>query len=107
TAIFINLEPIGDRAAPQWRLTGHLPGASMTQGAWSTWSARISSWLLFAAAALAPLPFGSILPTTIALWWIVLGAFLVLAPVRSVGAGQLALVGLAVVVVAAYALVLH
>ena len=79
----------------------------MRQGAWSTWSARISSWLLFAAAAVAPLPFGSVLPTTVAFWCIVLGACLVLAPVRSLDAGPLALVCLAGVVVASYALVLH
>jgi len=69
--------------------------------------ATISSWLLFMAVALAPLPFGSNEPTTIAFWCIVLGACLVFAPVRSLGAGQLALVGLAGIVVAAYALVLH
>src|ERR1700722_11748012 len=69
--------------------------------------APISSWLLFMAVALAPLPFGSNEPTTIAFWCIVLGACLVFAPVRSLGAGQLALVGLAGIVVAAYALVLH
>src|ERR1700722_149119 len=79
----------------------------MRQGAWSTWSARISSWLLFAAAALAPLPFGSVLQTTIAVWCIVLGACLVLAPVCSLDAGRLALVSLAGVGVAGYALVLH
>ena len=67
----------------------------------------MSSWLLFAAAALAPLPFGSVLPTAIAFWCIVLGACLVLAPVRSLDAGRLALIGLAGVVVASYALVLH
>ena len=81
--------------------------ASMTQGAWSAWSVRISSWLLFVAAALAPLPFGSFLQTTVAFWCIVLGVCLVLAPVRSLEAGRLALVGLAGVVIAAYALVLH
>jgi O-antigen ligase len=69
--------------------------------------ARVSSWLLFAGVALAPLPFGSNDPTTIAFWCIVLGACLVFAPVRYLGAGQLALAGLAGIVVAAYALVLH
>jgi O-antigen ligase len=67
----------------------------------------MASWLLFATAALAPLPFGSNMPTAIAFWCIVLGMCLVLAPVRGLGVGQLALVGLAGVVVAAYALVLH
>lgn len=69
--------------------------------------ANISSWLLFAAVALAPLPFGSNEPTTIAFWCIVLGTCLVFAPVRALGAGQLALAALAVIVVAAYGLVLH
>jgi O-antigen ligase len=69
--------------------------------------ARISSWLLFIAVALAPLPLGSNQPTIIAFWCIVLGACLVFAPVRDLGAGQLALAGLAAIVVLAYALVLH
>ena len=69
--------------------------------------ARIASWLLFASTALAPLPFGSNQPTAIAFWCIALGACLVFAPVRSLGAGGLALCGVAALVVAAYALVLH
>jgi O-antigen ligase len=79
----------------------------MTQDNRTAAPARVSSWLLFAAVALAPLPFGSNEPTTIAFWCIVLGMCLVFAPVRSLGGGQLALVGLAGIVVAAYALVLH
>jgi O-antigen ligase len=69
--------------------------------------ALVSSWLLFAAVALAPLPFGSYDSTTIAVWCMALGGCLVFAPVRYLGAGQLALAGLAGIVVAAYALVLH
>ena len=69
--------------------------------------ARIASWLLFVAAALAPLPFGSNVPSIIAFWCIVLGTCLVFAPVRSLRGGQLALAGLAAIVVAAYGLVLH
>jgi O-antigen ligase len=69
--------------------------------------AQIASWLLFAAVALAPLPFGSNVPSVIAFWCVVLGTCLVFAPVSSLSAGQLALVGLAGIVVAAYALVLH
>ena len=68
---------------------------------------KIAAWLLFGTLALAPLPFGSNEPTTIAFWCIVLGACLVFAPVRSLRPGQLALVALAGIVVAAYALVLH
>lgn len=70
-------------------------------------TARISSWLLFAAAVLAPLPFGSNTSSAVAFWCIVLGACLLLAPVRFLSAGQLELAGLAVIVIAAYALVLH
>jgi O-antigen ligase len=70
-------------------------------------SARIASWLLFAAAVFAPLPFGSVLPPVVAFWCVVLGVCLVLAPVPSLTGGQLALVGLAAIVIAAYALALH
>ena len=79
----------------------------MTQRASIAGPATMASWLLFATATLAPLPFGSNVPTAIGFWCIVLGTCLVLAPVRGLGVGQLALVGLAGVVVAAYALVLH
>jgi O-antigen ligase len=67
----------------------------------------IAAWLLFAVTALAPLPFGSTEPTAIAFWCIVLGFCLLLAPVRSLSGGELALAALAAAVVAAYALVLH
>jgi O-antigen ligase len=63
--------------------------------------------VLFATAALAPFPFGSNEPTAIAFWCIVLGVCLVLAPIPPLDGGRLALVGLAGLVVAAYALVLH
>jgi O-antigen ligase len=79
----------------------------MTQGARIAAPARIASWLLFAAVALAPLPFGSDEPSAIAFWCIVLGVCLVFAPVRALSARHLALAGLAAIVVAAYALVLH
>ena len=69
--------------------------------------ARIASWLLFAAIALAPLPFGSYEGTAVAFWCIVLGVCLVIAPLRGLGAGRLALAGMAAIVVAAYGLVLH
>ena len=67
----------------------------------------VASWLLCATVALAPLPFGSVESVDVAFWCIVLGVCLALAPVRSLGTGQLALAGLAGLVVAAYALVLH
>jgi O-antigen ligase len=79
----------------------------MTQRVETAAPAKIASWLLFTIVALAPLPFGSDEPATIAFWCIVLGICLVFAPVRALGAGQLALAGLAGVVVAAYAFVLH
>ena len=80
---------------------------AMMQIAQAHWPARIAAWLLFAAAALAPLPFGSSQPAAIAFWCIVLGTGLVLAPIRSLGTRQLALAAIAGVVVAAYGLVLH
>jgi O-antigen ligase len=67
----------------------------------------LAAWILFAVVALAPLPFGSTDPTTIAFWCIVLGVALIAAPVRRLGTGHLALIGGAFVIVAAYALVLH
>jgi O-antigen ligase len=101
----INAYPIVERLS---HVKAHCPIlAGMTLGGKSAGSARIASWLLFAAVILAPLPLGSNVPSVIAVWCIVLGACLVFAPVRSLSAGQLALAGLAGVVVAAYALVLH
>ena len=67
----------------------------------------ISAWLLFFAVALAPLPFGSNEPILIPVWCAILGMCLALAPVRFRGPGQMALAGLAVLVVVAYAFVLH
>ena len=67
----------------------------------------VAAWLLFAAVASAPLPFGSSQLVTVAFWCVVLGACLVFAPVRSLTGGQLALAAVAGVVVAAYGLVLH
>jgi O-antigen ligase len=68
---------------------------------------RIAACCLSAAVALAPLPFGSVEPTAVAVWCIMLGICLVFAPVRSLRVGQLALAGLAGFVVVGYALVLH
>jgi O-antigen ligase len=79
----------------------------MTQRARIAAPVRLSAWLLFATAALAPLPFGSSTPTAVAFWCIVLGTCLVFAPVRALNTGQLALAGLAGIVVVAYALVLY
>jgi O-Antigen ligase len=71
------------------------------------WATEASSLILFTTVAAAPLPYGSADPTSISFWCIALGLGLILAPVRGLSGGQLALVGLAFVVVAAYALVLH
>jgi O-antigen ligase len=81
--------------------------AGMTQRTRIAAPGRLSAWLLFATTALAPLPFGSNTPTAIAFWCIVLGTCLVFAPVRSLNTSQLALAGLAGIVVVAYALVLY
>jgi hypothetical protein len=74
---------------------------------WTAWPPRIAAWLLFAAVAFAPFPFGSAQLTTVSFWCIVLGASLLLAPVASLEKTQLAFGAIAVVVVAAYAFVLH
>jgi O-antigen ligase len=71
------------------------------------WATEASPLILFTTVAAAPLPFGSADPTTISFWCIALGLALILAPSQGLSGGQLALVGLAFVVVAAYALVLH
>jgi hypothetical protein len=68
---------------------------------------RISAWLLFCAAAVAALPFGSNEPTLIPFWCDVMGVCLALAPVRFAGPGQMALASLAGLVIVAYAFVLH
>ncbi|HUZ33194.1 MAG TPA: O-antigen ligase family protein [Xanthobacteraceae bacterium] len=67
----------------------------------------IAAWLLFGVVALAPLPFGSFELTAVAFWCIALGVCLIFAPVRALQGGQLALVGLAGLVVLAYGFVLH
>ncbi len=69
--------------------------------------ATISSWILFSVAALAPLPLGSNEPISIAIWCIVLGACVIIAPVPVLRPAQLGLVALFGVVIVAYAFVLH
>lgn len=68
---------------------------------------RLSSLLLFLTVALAPLPFGSTDASSTSLWCIVLGLALVLVRPVSLQRGQLWLLGLAALVVAGYAIVLH
>lgn len=69
--------------------------------------AKVAAWLVLVTVALAPLPLGSNQPVVIAFWCIVLGAAVVFAPVRDLSSGQLALIGLGILVIGAYGLVLH
>ena len=73
----------------------------------ATIRATISSWILFIVSALAPLPLGSNEPISIAIWCIVLGACVIIAPVPMLRPPQLALAALAGVIIVAYAFVLH
>src|SRR3979409_2708133 len=68
---------------------------------------RISSVLLLATVALAPLPFGSTDPATIAFWCIVLGAGMIVLTPRALNGKPFALLGLAGVRRGAYGFVLH
>jgi O-antigen ligase len=68
---------------------------------------RISSFILFATVAAAPLPFGSTAPAAIAFWCIVLGLAIIAASPRGLRREHIPLLGLAVIVILAYALVLH
>jgi O-antigen ligase len=74
---------------------------------WSEWPSRLAAWLLFAAVALAPLPFGSSQQTAVAFWCIVLGTSALFMPIGALEKAQLAFGAIALVVVAAYAIVLH
>jgi O-antigen ligase len=68
---------------------------------------KLSSMLLFASVAAAPLPFGSTDPSVIAIWCVVLGVALAASPagdLRPIRLIPLALVG---VIVIGYAIVLH
>ena len=69
----------------------------------------LGSWILLAAAALAPLPFGSNQSTTIAFWCIVLGAGVLLesSAIDHLRATQLVFAAFAAIVFAAYAFVLY
>ena len=85
-----------------WRTT-----SPMTNALTFARSNRISALLLYATVALAPLPFGSTDPPTIAFWCVVLGITLMTASLRGLRVVHLAmLLGVAVIILA-YALVLH
>jgi len=70
-------------------------------------SNRLSALILFAVVALAPLPFGSTDPATIAFWCIVLGVGMIVLMPCMLNGRQFALLGLAGIVIAAYGFVLH
>ena len=65
----------------------------------------VAPLLLFAAAALAPLPFGSNELAAVAFWCIVLGLCLLCCPVRGLKSGRLVAFCIGVSIVAAYGLV--
>jgi O-antigen ligase len=68
---------------------------------------RISSFILFATVAAAPFPFGSAAPAAIAFWCIVLGLGITAASPRGLRRDHIPLLGLALIVILAYAFVLH
>ena len=68
---------------------------------------RISSFILFATVATAPFPFGSAAPAAIAFWCIVLGLAVIAASPRGLRREHIPLLGVAVIVILAYAFILH
>ena len=70
-------------------------------------SNRISSYILFVTVAAAPFPFGSTDPAAVAVWCIVLGLGVIALSPRGLRHEHLPLLGLAVIVILAYAFVLH
>jgi O-antigen ligase len=67
----------------------------------------ISALLLFVTVALVPMPFGSVEPTAIAFWCVVLGFAVALAWPRGLRLEHVPLLGLAVAIMIAYAFVIH
>lgn len=67
----------------------------------------ISSLILLVTVAAAPFPFGSTAPAAIAFWCIVLGLGVIAASPRGLRREHFPLLGLAVIVILAYAFVLH
>jgi O-antigen ligase len=68
---------------------------------------RISSFILFVTVAAAPFPFGSTDPAATAFWCIVLGLGVITASPRGLRREHFPLLGLAAIVIVAYAFVLH
>src|SRR3974390_2578159 len=67
----------------------------------------ISSFILFARVAAVPFPFGSTAPAVIAFWCIVFGLGVIFLSPRRLRREHLPLLGLAVIVILAFAFVLH
>jgi hypothetical protein len=70
-------------------------------------SNRVSSFLLFATAAAAPLPFGSTDHSSVALWCIVLGGAAAAASFAGLRKTEVALLAAIGLIVLAYSIVLH
>jgi O-antigen ligase len=70
-------------------------------------SNRISTAILFATVSAAPFPFGSTAPSAIAFWCILLGLGVIAASPRGLRQEHIPLLGLAIIVILAYAFVLH
>src|ERR1017187_7933454 len=68
---------------------------------------RISPFILFVAVAAAPFPFSSAGSAAIAFWCIVLGLGVMAASPRGLRREHFPLLGLAVIVILAFAFVLH
>ena len=68
---------------------------------------RVSSFLLFATVAAVPFPFGSTDHSAIAFWCVVLGLGVIAVSPRKLCREHFPLLGLAAIVILAYALVLH
>jgi O-antigen ligase len=68
---------------------------------------RISSIILFAAVAAAPFPFGSVEPTAIAFWCVVLGAAIIVSSPTNVRREHIPLVVLAGAIILGYTFVIH
>src|SRR5690242_6070566 len=68
---------------------------------------QVASFLLFLTIAAAPFPFGSTAPSAIAAWCIVLGLGAIALSPLNLRKQHLPLVGVVVVIVLAYAFVLH
>src|ERR1035437_3518658 len=92
--------------AGRYRVAFKATGRNMTTATRAPLN-RISSLILFATVAAAPFPFGSTAPAAIAFWCIVLGLGVIAASQRGLRREHIPLLGLALIVILAYAFVLH